>query len=304
MTKKLISFDDEKPGLGLPDAVTERLDGRYSQVDPTYGLVPRLVYHGTDSATPRPNTDGPVIWLGGPRPVHSQPGDVLMRPAGSEADWAPDWLNLMGWYDPSTLTPGSTVTHVEDLSGHKNHLNTTGGTGTITVQEGEMAHPALSFDGTSWISSGLLNQGQWTHPTTVWAVVAFDEVIGNAMAIFDSASAPIPNKSTVFISNYGRFSAGAGVNLFGTEVVPLGTPTLLMVNFAGDSTSHGELNGVQSFGPKDLGNGTPDSHRLGANGAGLNPYKGAIGEVIVASGTTASDREAVTTYLMEKWGIA
>lgn len=30
MTKRLISFDDEKPNLGLPDAVSERLDGAYA----------------------------------------------------------------------------------------------------------------------------------------------------------------------------------------------------------------------------------------------------------------------------------
>ena len=298
-TASLISQQGTLTRSAVYTAVESRVDGRFLPNDTTYGLVPRLVHHGTVAGVARPDIDGPVIWLGVPMPIHSQPGDVLLRPAGVE--WAPDWLNLAGWYDPSTLVPGGAATFVEDLSGRKNHLNITGGTGTITVRESALAHPSLYFDGASWISSGPLSQGQWTHPTTVWIVVAFDEVIGNAMSIFDSASR---NRSVIFISNRGRFSAGAGKNHFGTEVVPLGTPTLLMVNFAGDETSHGELNGEQSFGPVDLGNGMPDSHRLGANGAGVNQFKGEIGEVIIASGATASEREAVTTYLMDKWGIA
>lgn len=309
-TANLISQPDTLTRSAVTTAVESRIDGRFLPNDPTYSMVPRLVHHGGDSRTPRPATDGPVIWLGIPLPIYSQPGDVLLRPAGADTQWSPDWLDLVGWYDPSTLTPDSAVTYVEDHSGHENHLDIPGGTGQITVDGSALAHPALYFDGESWISSGLLSQEQWTHPTTVWAVISSISVRPDIATIFDSADYATggvdrSTRSTLFISNLGKFSSGAGSNHFGTGTVPESTPTLLMVNFAGDSTSFGEINGQHSFGPVNLGAlSTSDSHRLGANGGGVNPYKGAVGEVIIAHGVTESEREATTSYLMEKWGIA
>ena len=301
MTKKLISFDDEKPGLGLPDAVTERLDGRYSQVDPTYGLVPRLVYHDTNPGTPRPDTDGPVIWLGVPMPAHSQPGDVLLRPAGSEADWAPDWLDLLGWYDSSTLTPGSTVTYVEDRSGHANHLTTLGGTGDITVGTTDLAHPGFRFNGDSWITSGVLPAGAWRHPTTVYLVANVEDQKVPAQTLIDGTT-----NSTRFAlwktqTRLLGMRQTVGVTS-GTTAFTAG-PHLIAGVFSGDGQSRGEIDGTVVLGPADVGTATPSAIRLGGSFQDINGVFGSIGEVIIARDVSPEDHQQVTDYLMQKWGI-
>lgn len=46
MTKRLISFDDEKPNLGLPDTVSERLDGAYASKDLETQVAPQKMLLG------------------------------------------------------------------------------------------------------------------------------------------------------------------------------------------------------------------------------------------------------------------
>jgi hypothetical protein len=60
MTKRLVSFDNDKPGLGLPDVVQARMDARYSDI----GTAPHIGPNGnwwlgeTDTGTPAQGDQG------------------------------------------------------------------------------------------------------------------------------------------------------------------------------------------------------------------------------------------------------
>lgn len=61
MTKRLVSFDNEKPDLGLPDDVQDRMDARYSDIDATPYIGPNGNWWvgETDTGTPARGDQGP-----------------------------------------------------------------------------------------------------------------------------------------------------------------------------------------------------------------------------------------------------
>ena len=67
MTKRLVSFDNKKPDLGLPDDVQERMDARYSGI----GEAPHIGPNGnwwlgdTDTVTPARGVDGRSVTITG-----------------------------------------------------------------------------------------------------------------------------------------------------------------------------------------------------------------------------------------------
>ena len=57
MAKKLISFDEEKSNLGLPDAVEERLDGSYASKDLEEQAAPQKMVFELPVHKPHRNPD-------------------------------------------------------------------------------------------------------------------------------------------------------------------------------------------------------------------------------------------------------
>ena len=111
MTKRLVSFDNEKPDLGLPDAVQGRMDARYSGI----GETPRIGPNGNwwvgenDTGTPAQGDQGPKGDQGiqGPAGADGIDGvDGEQGPKGDKGDKGEDGRSV-------TIT--GTVATVDDL---------------------------------------------------------------------------------------------------------------------------------------------------------------------------------------------
>ena len=127
MTKRLVSFDNEKPDLGLPDVVQARMDARYSDI----GTAPHIGPNGnwwlgeTDTGTPAQGDQG----IQGPK------GD--QGPKGEKGDAGEDGRSVtitgaVATVDdlPQEGSPGEG--YLTDSDGH---LHIWGGSGWTDVGE-------------------------------------------------------------------------------------------------------------------------------------------------------------------------
>lgn len=129
MTKRLVSFDNEKPDLGLPDDVQDRMDARYSGIgtDPHIGPNGNWWVGETDTGTPAQGDQGPK----GDQGIQGPQGD--QGPKGDKGE------------DGRSVTITGTVATVDDLPGEG-----TPGEGYITDSDGHLH----IWGGSGWVDVG------------------------------------------------------------------------------------------------------------------------------------------------------
>lgn len=144
MTKRLVSFDNEKPDLGLPDAVQERMDARYSGIEMTPHVGPNGNWWvgETDTGTPAQGDQGPKGDQGIQGPAGADGVDGEQGPQGDKGDKGEDGRSV-------TIT--GTVATVDDLPQEGSISE-----GYLTESDGHLH----IWDGSGWTDVGEIRGPQ------------------------------------------------------------------------------------------------------------------------------------------------
>lgn len=173
MAKKLISYDDTKPGLGLPDAVAGKLDNRFDRVD----VAPTGTLEGDKAAVIAAAQQAAAV---GRKTVRLAPGHYLLdglTPGDIEDRY------LVG--DGATVSPTSWVypfASADMITSVSNKSRQSGGRGRIAfeVDDGLRLHWTSLFPlckrlgitmGTAWHTA---NGEKWIHEAYRhgWEIIA------------------------------------------------------------------------------------------------------------------------------------
>jgi len=225
---------------------------------------------------------------------------TLYRSAGLASPASIDGLQLwLDAADTSTITEsGGDVSEWRDKSGNGNDVTQATAadqpvTGTRTIN----GLNVLDFTGTSWmrtVAETIISQ-----PVTVFAVVEHDVIPAVGHYIYDSRGAA---------NRHGFVMTPTTMDLFTT------TPSLkagtaetgirLYMTVANSPNSSIAIN-AQVVGTGDTGAADFDMLTLGRRHTSIANLDGAIAEILIYdSALSDSDREAVETYLADKWGIS
>jgi hypothetical protein len=212
-----------------------------------------------------------------------------------------DIAGLVGWWkaDSLSLSDNDAITTWPDSSGNGNTFaGAIGPTYKTAIQNGL---PVARFDGVD----DVLNQTPiaWTNLTVfiVVKVPADPAAVQEDTGLWQMST----GSSTHYPFTDGVVYDGAGSDT--RKTVGDLTPSLAAFRLYEVRSTSGEwtawLDGSQVFTTGTNTVATPTDMRLGENGLG-NQFEGDIGEMLVYDAALSdTDREAVETYLADKWGL-
>lgn len=292
-----------------PNAFGSALDGLVGEnLRAQLRQVPLTVRHDYDAFMPRPNHPGPVIWQGMVPPRNRVAGDSYYLLDTSPLGYAVESLDLLAWHDASVYgTDETRVYSIADLSGRGHHLDVPGGTGTVSIrQTGINGRPAFRFSGDALLKAAPFAAGEFTAPLTVFIVVQVNDS-ATTQTFFDGGDEGL--RAGLFrsgggasVPNGNRWGISQGQAQY-IEAAASSAPVLLTATFNGGPGTVLQTAAGASTGAVDAGTSWPKRHQLGAAHNGANMFAGHIGEVIMARGVTAADKQAATRYLRAKWSV-
>lgn len=283
-------------------AEAEKTDSPFrSALNAAIGDAPLVVYHGADAWYPRPDTTRPVMWIGTATPGNRRDGDLHLLTSSEPAPWAPDWLDLIGWYDATDAAYATgTATVLTDKSGRGIDLTAAATSSALATTTTALPHQAWNFTGTQWFDSGDIGAGTWRQPVTVYVAASIPTAESNRYIM----SGTTPYASIVLNSSRG-IAAFQGANLWSPNfTVPADTPVVLAVTFNGNNGTTIELNGTTIAGPANTGSWIPTNYRIGGHYNDTTAFTGTIGEIIIGREVTPDEHANATAYLMDKWGVS
>ncbi|MEZ4743745.1 MAG: LamG-like jellyroll fold domain-containing protein [Bdellovibrionota bacterium] len=199
----------------------------------------------------------------------------------------------------------------EDSSTNGNHAYSVSSVSAPIFRSNRInGYPAIHFDGSSYLTTNMMQMTPGAMPRTLAVVIA------NGSATTAKASSVISYGNSFYYSqiyslyfNTGSSSAAIGA-LYGGSMLegnkaPTTKPTLLLLQYNGTVDSL-YINGVLA-GQKNIALATANSYSLkvGANFQGLGDYfDGDIAEVMLFDEELSdNDRKQVEAYLMSKYNL-
>ncbi|NKR75863.1 hypothetical protein GS492_24965 [Rhodococcus hoagii] len=334
MTKRLVSFDDQAAGTGLPPEVAQRLNETYGPdaiatyiansessasnavqqvVDSSLAVfapegVVRRVLIGSNLATARPNYAGPVNWVQSAGmtaiPNNIRDGDEITYVEAAAVPWSPAMLpNVTAWYDAQTIEAAadSPVAQWDDLSGHGRHMLQSAPAAQPTLRATAMnGRPSIQFDGTADHMRAAIDS--YTGTWTVYAVGQWTAAtLASSQWMLDGLSLDNAGTRLGFYRSSVGFATSRGSNLVSPSADNLTHRHKLV--YAGTSTITTDGTQIASGGTGT--NMEISSLLVGGRGTLANWFAGHVGELVYVQGTvTPEDDARMTAYLQARWGVA
>ncbi|AEV51867.1 hypothetical protein [Prescottella equi] len=342
MTKRLVSFDDEVEGTGLPAVVEERIGEKVLEVgNATYGPdaiaasiansessasnavqqivdsslvafapegVVRRVLIGSNLTAARPDYAGPVNWVQsvslGAVPINIRDGDEITYVEAAPVPWSPAMLpNLSAWYDAQTLQ-GSADSAVGQWDDLSGH-------GRHMIQATSGSRPLLRASGLNGHKSVQFDgtddnmRAAIDSYTGVWTVY----VVGQWTAATLSSSQWMLDGLSVDNSGtrlgFYRSSVGFAISRGSNLVSPSADNLVHRHKLVYTGTSTITTDGTQIASGGTGTNMETSSLMVGGRGNLSSWFAGHVGELIYVQGTVSAEDDAkMTTYLRGRWGVS
>lgn len=209
------------------------------------------------------------------------------------------------WLKPDSLTTGSLQTW-SDSSGHALHGTQATTTRRPTVVANSLnGYPTVSFDGVDdylGFANYCLNSMSDGEAFIVLKASSAMPAAANALwSPGNSFTGSYPDTAGQISENFGR-----------NALYSIGSPIQSITNFhlynvaAWDGTWASRINGILHYDVRDSQQAYFSSQnvRLGTNSGATNYFAGDIAELIIYSSVlSTTDRETVTSYLLQKYGL-